>query len=269
MSAPEARPMRTVWILARSELVLLARTPVAWLASVALPFLVWLLLMLFIGFSLPTIEFGAMPGVRVIDRLTAEMAGTVAACVGIVVVALNVSGSRAGGMLRRLRRTPMTDGGFIAAQVVVAAALVVASVTLFVAVTFAIYGAPRTWHPLYFAGALAVVAYCTFSVGLLLGGLRLPEPAARVAAPTIFVLLFLTSGMGVPREGWQGVAPWLYQITTVNPLAQLDDFVFDAAYLGRLSATWPAVAGLFVTALVVNVATGRTFDWTGRPAPIT
>lgn len=254
----------TLWTLVRAELTLLLRTPTAVFAALALPFAVLLLQMLFIGTSFPTLEFGAMPGVRVIDRLLPEMAGTVAAAVGIMVFTTHIAGQRERGMLRWLRRTPMREGVYIAAQAIAASALVVASIVLFTAVTFLIYGPPRSWHPLHLAGAALVVTYCAFSTGLLLGGLRMPAAGARVAAPLCFLLLFLGSGMGVPREGWKGVAPWFYEITNYNPLAQLNDFVFNA-YLGRLSATWPAVAGLLVTAAVVNLVTRRTFDWDGRP----
>ncbi|MDP4502348.1 ABC transporter permease [Nonomuraea turcica] len=260
---------RSLWALVRGEAAVLARTPWALLTAVALPFAVWLLVMLFIGSSFPGMEFGAMPGVRVVDRMVAELAVTVAVFAGIVVVTLHVARARACGMARWLRRTPMRDGSYFAAQVIVAGGLVVVSVAVFAAVMSAIYGAPAGWRPLSFAGTLVVVCYCAFSVGLLLGGLRMPQSAARVAAPMIFVVLFVTSGMGVPREGWRQVAPWLYEITTVNPLAQLADFVFDAAYLGKPSATWPAVVALTVAALVVNAGTRRAFDWSGRLEPST
>ncbi|KAB8193984.1 hypothetical protein FH608_017450 [Nonomuraea phyllanthi] len=251
-----------LWTLVRAHLTLSLRTPVVLLAVLALPFAVLLTLLLVVGFRFPTIEFGAMPGVRVIDRLLPEMAGTVTAAAGILVLTLQLSEARATGMLRRLRRSPMRDGSYLAAQAVVAVVLVTASTVLFAAVAFIVYGAPRSWHPLYLAGALLVVAYCSISAGLLLGGMRMPRTGARVAAPLCFAMLFLCSGAGVPREGWEGVAPWLYEITTVNPLAQLNDFVF-AASQGRLSDTWPAVAGLLVTAAVANLVTRRVFDWEG------
>ncbi|WP_055480287.1 ABC transporter permease [Sphaerimonospora mesophila] len=249
--------------LIRVELMLLMRTPVVLFVVVGMPFAVLLLLSLMIGFSFPALEFGAMPGVRVIDRLLAEMAGTVAVAVGIMVCTTHVADERACGMLRALRRTPMRSGSYIAAQAVAATALVVASMTLFTAATFAIYGPPRSWHPLALTGAALIVTYCAFSTGLLLGGRRMSPVEARVMAWCCFLLLFLGSGIGVPREGWKEVAPWFYEITVYNPLAQLNDFVFHA-YLGRLSDTWPAVAGLVVTALIANIATRRTFDWAGR-----
>lgn len=252
----------TVWTLVRAQVALLLRTPLALLAVLALPFAVWFVLMLFIGFSFPTLEFGAMPGVRVIDRLLPEMAGTVAASAGILVLTLHLSEMRDTGMLRRLRRSTMGDGAYLAAQAIVAGALVTASTALFMVITFIVYGPPRSWHPLSLVAALLAVTYCSVSAGLLLGGLRMPRAGARIAAPLCFGLLFLGSGLGVPREGWQGVLPWYYQVTTVNPLAQLNDFVFGA-YQGRLSDTWPAAAGLLVTAVVVNVVARRVFDWEG------
>ncbi|MGI5282162.1 ABC transporter permease [Nonomuraea polychroma] len=254
----------TLWAMVRIELMLLVRSPAVLASVVVLPFAVLLLLMLFIGFSFPTLEFGAMPGVRVIDRLLPEMAGTVAASVGIMVLTTHVADLRDRGMLRRLSRTPARAGSYVLAHAVAAGMLVIASVASFAAVTFLVYGPPRSWNPLSLAGAALIVAYCAFSTGLLLGGLRMPSAGARVAAPLCFVLLFAGSGLGVPREGWKGVAPWFYEITNYNPLAQLNDFVFQAS-LGRLSETWPAVAGLLVAAVVVNVLTRRTFDWDGRP----
>lgn len=253
-----------LWAMVRVELMLLARSPAVLLSAVVLPFAVLLLLMLFIGFSFPTLEFGAMPGVRVIDRLLAEMAGTVAASVGITVLATHVADLRGRGTLRLLGRVPSGAGRYVAAHAVAAGLLVAGSVALFAGVTFLLYGPPRSWHPLGMAGAALAVTYCAFSTGLLLGGLRMPPAGARVAATLCFVLLFAGSGLGVPREGWKGVAPWFYEITTYNPLAQLNDFVFHAS-LGRLSETWPAVAGLVVAAAVVNVVTRRVFDWDGRP----
>lgn len=53
---------RSLWALVRGEAAVLARTPWALLTAVALPFAVWLLVMLFIGSSFPGMEFGAMPG---------------------------------------------------------------------------------------------------------------------------------------------------------------------------------------------------------------
>ncbi|NUR88100.1 MAG: ABC transporter permease [Nonomuraea sp.] len=248
-------PRRPAWVLARAELLVLSRTPLALALSLAFPFAVWLAQLLFIGFSLPTVEFGAMPGVRVIDRLLAELAGTAAAGSGLVVVSLRIASARESGLLGWLRRTPGRDRGFVAAQALAAAALTAASIAAFAVVTFAIYGMPQRWNPLWFAVTVAVVGYCAFAVGLLLG--TLTESGARVAGPAIFVVLFLTGGMGVPREGWRVVAPWLYQLTTFNPLAQLNDLVFDAAFLGRLSPTWPAVAGLVAAAITANVVALR------------
>lgn len=252
----------TVWTLVRAQLALLVRTPLALLAVLALPFAVLIALMVFIGFSFPTLEFGAMPGVRVIDRLLPEMAGTVAAAAGILVLTLHLAEMRDTRMLGRLRRSPMRDGAYMTAQAIVAVVLVAASTAVFMAVTFIVYGPPRSWHPLSLAAALLAVTYCSVSAGLLLGGLRMPRAGAKIAAPLCFGLVFLCSGVGVPREGWEGVAPWFYQVTTVNPLAQLNDFVFGA-YIGRLSETWPAVAGLVATAVVVNLVTRRVFDWEG------
>lgn len=254
--------MTPLWALVRAELTLLLRTPIVLFAVFGMPFAVLLLQMLIIGFSFPTLEFGAMPGVRVIDRLLPEMAGTVAAAIGILVFTAHLAEERSCGMLRLLRRGPVGGGSYITAQAIVAGVLIVVSTALFTAVSFAVYGPPRSWHPLPLAGATLIVAYCAFSTGLLLGGLRMPPSGTRTAAPICFLLLFAGSGMGVPREGWKGVAPWFYEITTYNPLAQLNDFVFGA-FLGRLSPTWPVVAGLLVTAVVVNVVTGRTFDWGG------
>ncbi len=92
--------------LIRVELMLLMRTPVVLFVVVGMPFAVLLLLSLMIGFSFPALEFGAMPGVRVIDRLLAEMAGTVAVAVGIMVCTTHVADERACGMLRRCAVPP-------------------------------------------------------------------------------------------------------------------------------------------------------------------
>lgn len=244
--------------LARSEIVLFLREPVAVFFSVAFP----LILLLFVGSVVGREEVD--PGVRGIDAFFPTMIGVTAANVGVMGFAIHVAENRSRGVLRRLRLAPIRDGDYFVAQMLTAGAMLLLAVALLGVATFSFYGAPGSgWSPLNLVpllGASFVVMYVMFSLGLIVGGLPMPVRSIQVLGASVFFLMFFSSGAAIPREGFP---PWLETVSEINPLTHLNDFLLDA-YLGRSPDGLLVVIGLVAAAVALNLVTRRTFDWEGR-----
>ncbi|HYI17270.1 MAG TPA: ABC transporter permease, partial [Solirubrobacteraceae bacterium] len=224
--------------IARSETVLFLREPVAVFFSLAFP----LILLVFVG-SVIGREM-VDPGVRGIDAFMPTMIGVTAANVGVMGFAIHVAEERSRGVLRRMRLAPIRDIDYFVAQMITAGAMLLVAIVLLAAVTFAFYGSPPAsdWSVLNLIpllGASFVAMYVMFSLGLLVGGLRMPVRSIQVVGASIFFVMFFSSGAAIPREGFPG---WLQALSEVNPLSHLNDFLL-AAYLGRSAGEALVVAG--------------------------
>lgn len=243
---------RSVWALFRVETLLFLREPFAVFFSLAFP----LILLLFVGSIGATQELPE--GGRFIDAYMATMIGVTAANVGLMGMSIHIAENRGQGVLKRYRLSPVPSWAYFLAQFFTAAVVVVISIIALAVVTLVVYGpAPHAnWPMLLLVSAASL--YVTMSLGLFLGGLKLPVRSVQVVSTGIFFLMFFSSGAALPRQSFP---EWLQRASEFNPLTILNEALMNA-YLGQ-SALWLPLAILIVATIILNLITVRTFDWEG------
>lgn len=240
--------------LARTETRLFLREPVALFFSIAFP----LVLLLFLGPVIAEEELES--GLRGIDVFIPSMMALTAANIGVLGLAIHIAENRSRGVLRRLRLSPIRAADYFLAQMLTQAVVLVLAMILVTIVTFSVYGPTEDPQILPFLGATVITVYVTFSVGVLLGGLRLPVRSVQVIGATVFFLMFFGSGVAIPRQAFPD---WLYTVSEFNPLAQLNDFLLHA-YGGMVWEGWWEIAAVVGFGAVLNLISWRSFDWEGR-----
>lgn len=244
---------RRMLALARLEIRLFLREPVAVFFSVVFP----LLLLAFVGSV-----YGAEvdDGVRFIDSYVPIMVGVSAANTGVMGLSIHLAEERSRGVLRRIRLSPVRDLEYFGAQMITSVVALALSFAGLSAFTLAVYGPGAGIRIPAFIGASLLAMYVCFSVGIFLGGLRLPVRSVQVAGTVVFFFMFFSSGAAIQRSQFP---PWLRTVSDVNPLTHLNALL-SASYTGSGDVAALGVALSVMLALGLNVAASRTFDWEGR-----
>lgn len=165
---------------------------------------------------------------------------------------------REGGILKRLRATPLTPVTILSAHVIVKLLLTLVTLALLIA-------AGKTWgigrletDLASFALALVFVTVSIMSLGFLIASL---VPTARFAQPLGSILLYpmlALSGLFFPIDrlptGWQ----WLAQALPLTHAVSLLRGIWTGE--GWL-ANWPSVAALAAFFLVFTALSQRVFRW--------
>jgi ABC-2 type transport system permease protein len=162
---------------------------------------------------------------------------------------------RSRGILRRLSTTPVHPAKLLGAQLVVQAAVAVASLPLVLALGAALgMDAPR--DPLALALALAVGGAALFSLGSLVAALA-PDPRVGwVGSAAIFFPSLFFAGVWLPKEQ---MPDWLARLGDFTPLGGFRASVQDA-WTGQ--ALDPLILlALAAVAVAVGALAARVFRW--------
>ncbi len=192
--APGAR-RPIVLHLARMELRLLGREPMAMIALLGFPIVMVLVIGGVFGRA-PDPDFG---GVAPDDYYVASYIGVVYAALGLITLPVQLATHRQTGVLRRYRAAGISLRTFTASQAVVGGALGVVGALIVLAVGAAVYGIGAPLHPLPLAAWLALGLACFVGVGVALGLLLPSARAATAVGNLLFVPVFLLGGGGPPR----------------------------------------------------------------------
>jgi ABC-2 type transport system permease protein len=128
------------------------------------------------------------------------------------------------------------------------------------AFTIAVFGPAPRFQPVAFGIAVVVTMYAMFSLGVFVGGLPVSARGNQVIGAVLFFVMFFGSGALVRRDRFPA---WLSWVGEVNPLSYLID-ALAAGYTGRPGPPVLPLAVVCAVTVVLNVVTGRTFDWEGR-----
>jgi ABC-2 type transport system permease protein len=245
--------MRRIGLVARLETALFFREPVAVFFSFAFS----LLLLAFVG-----AVYGdhTTDGVRFIDSYFPVMVAATAANIGVLGLAIHLAESRARGVLRRYRLSPLADLEFFVAQMLTASAVLLLSMSGLAIFTVVVYGASDALRPIPFVAASLLTMYVMFSVGVFVGGLKLPVRSVHVLGSSVYFFMFFSSGAAVPREAFP---EWLRVVSELNPLTHLAD-VLVASYTTEGDVSILALVLILALTVALNLASRRTFDWEGR-----
>jgi len=244
--------MRGLWKLSWIEIKVFLREPMGAFGTIVFPVVIFLVLGRVIGRRLPTASVATSNFIQTGLPIIASLFIVVGAVLSLVTIILIY---REGGILKRLRATPLRPQTILTAQVLVKLALSAATLILMILAGKKYYPADLHVPLLSFTIALLAGTLCILSIGFLIASI---VPTARFAQPigaAIFYPMLAISGLFMPVASmppvFRAVAqvlPTTYAVSLMSGIWKGDAW---SAHLGDLAAL--AVAFLICTALAAKV----------------
>lgn len=238
--------------LTKYELRLFLREPTAAFFTLAFP-----LIILFVFGSI----FGNTPdphlgGHGSVDVSTPGYMAMIIGTTGLLGLPQVLATYRDGGILRRLRATPLHPYQILGAQVAVHLAMTAAGTALLVVAARLVFGlATPEASPLALIGAFTLGCLSFYAIGFVLASLLPTARAAQAVGSAIFFPMLFLSGASVPRETMSAT---MRHLTEFLPLTQVVILLSDL-WFGK---GWNLVAlvtlsGLLAGGALVSVLTFR------------
>jgi len=247
--------LRGLWKLTWIEIKIFLREPLGAFGTIGIPVLVFLVLGRVAGRSLAPSSRAASSFIGVGLPVFASVLIAVNAVLSLVTI---ISIYREGGILKRLRATPLRPQTILTAHVIVKLLLTAATLALMVLAGKRYY--PVGVHaPLFsFTIALLISTWSILSIGFLIASI---VPTARFAQPVGAIVLYpmiALSGLFVPVES---LPPTLHAVARVVPLTYTVSLLEGiwkgdpwSAHLGDLTA-------LAVVFVVCTALSAKVFRW--------
>ena len=185
--------------------------------------------------------------------------GLISAC--FTNIALQIVYARDGGVLKRIRGTPLPPSVFLSARVIHATLIGFILVAITVVFGAVVYGAsvPTGVALGQFVATLLVGAACFSALGLAVSGM-IPNADAgppivnAVILPLLFLSgVFIPLGVGTPR--------WVVVVGDIFPVRHLVDAMRES-YLGLTDTfAWSDLGVMAIWAVVGVAVASRTFRW--------
>jgi ABC-2 type transport system permease protein len=246
--------LRGLWKLTWIEIKIFAREPLGLIGTVAIPVVVFIVLGRLLGRRASTPSFPA--GIIATDiPVLAALLITLSAVLSLVTI---IAIYREGGILKRLRATPLRPHTILTAHVLVKLLLTAATLILMVLAGRRFYPAGVSIPYVKFTVALLFSTVSILSIGFLIASI---VPTARFAQPIGTLLLYPmlgVSGLFVPVEALppavQGIArilPLTYAVSLLKGMWNGDPW---SAHLGDAAA-------LVVVFAVCTAVSAKVFRW--------
>src|SRR5277367_40154 len=246
---------RGLWKLTWLEIKIFLREPLGAFGSIFFPVVVFVIAGRILGGRLTPNSIAATGFVRVgLPVLVAVLI----ALSGVLSLVTIISIYREGGILRRLRATPLRPQTILTAHVLVKLALTVVTMALMVAAGKRYYPVNIDVPIFGFALALLISTWSILSIGFLIASI---VPTARFAQPIGAVILYpmlALSGLFVPL---QSLPPALQAAARVLPLTYAVSLLQGIWKGEAWSAHIGDVAGLLVVFAICTAVSARVFRW--------
>jgi ABC-2 type transport system permease protein len=247
--------LRGLWKLTWIEIKIFLREPLGAFGTVGFPVLVFLVLGRLSGRRLPAPSLAASGFLRVSLPVLASLLIAVSSVLSLVTI---ISIYREGGILKRLRATPLRPQTILTTHVIVKLLLTAATLALMVLAGKRYYpiGVHVPWFG--FTIALLISTLSILSIGFLIASI---VPTARFAQPIGAIILYpmiAVSGLFMPVDS---MPPVLHAVTRVLPLT------YSVALLEGIwnGDAWSAhvgdVAALAVVFAVCTALSAKVFRW--------
>jgi ABC-2 type transport system permease protein len=242
--------VRLTWI----EIKVFFREPLGAIGTVLMPVLVFVLLGKF-GSSVSPSTFTSSSAFRVDVPVFAAILIALNAVLSLVAI---IAIYREGGILKRLRATPLRATTILTSHVMVKLLLTAATLTLTILAGKRYY--PVGAHvPLFSFGlALVISTWSILSVGFIIASI---VPTARFAQPVGAVILYpmvALSGLFVPSEA---MPPTLNAISSVLPLTYAVSLLRGIWAGDAWSAHFGDIGALVLVFIVCTAVSSRIFRW--------
>jgi ABC-2 type transport system permease protein len=247
--------LRGLWKLTWIEIKIFLREPLGAFGTIGFPVLVFLVLGRVAGRGLAPSSFAATGFIRVGLPVLASVLIAVSSVLSLVTI---ISIYREGGILKRLRATPLRPQTILTAHVIVKLLLTAATLALMVLAGKRYY--PVGVHVALFSFTMALlISTCSIlSIGFLIASI---VPTTRFAQPIGAVILYpmiAVSGLFVPLESLQ---PALHAVARVVPLTYTVSLL-EGIWKGD---AWTAhvgdVAALAVVFVLCTALSTKVFRW--------
>jgi len=247
--------MRGLWKLTWIEIKIFLREPLGAFGTIGFPVLVFLVLGRIAGRRLAPPPLAASSFILVSLPVLASVLIAVSAVLSLVTI---ISIYREGGILKRLRATPLRPQTILTAHVIVKLILTAATLALMVLAGKRYY--PVDVHaPLFsFTLALLISTWSILSIGFLIASI---VPTARFAQPIGAIILYpmiAVSGLFVRVDS---LPPVLHAVARVLPLTYAVPLLQGIWNGDAWSTHVGDVAALAVLFAVCTALSARVFRW--------
>jgi ABC-2 type transport system permease protein len=244
-----------LWKLTWLEIKIFLREPLGAFGSIILPVLVFVLAGRFMGGRIPPREIATAEFVRVGLPVFVSVLIALSGVLSLVTI---ISIYREGGILKRLRATPLRPQTILTAHVLVKLMLTAVSMALTVL-------AGKRYYPIHmdvpvfgFAMALLISTWSILSIGFVIASI---VPTARFAQPIGAAILYpmvALCGLFVPL---QSLPPVLQAVARVLPLTYAVSLLQGIWKGEAWSAHLGDVAALVVVFVICTGLAAKIFRW--------
>ncbi len=247
--------LRGLWKLTWIEIKIFLREPLGAFGTIGFPVLIFLAWGRVASRSLAPSSLAASSFIRVDIPVFASLLIAISAVLSLVTI---ISIYREGGILKRLRATPLRPQTILTAHVLVKLMLTAASLALMVLAGKRYY--PVGVHvPLFsFTIALLISTWSILSIGFLIASI---VPTARFAQPIGAIILYpmiAVSGLFFPVEL---LPPVLHAVARLLPLTYAVALLQGIWNGDPWSAHLGDVAGLVLVFVVCAALSAKVFRW--------
>lgn len=247
--------MRGLWTLTWLEIKIFLREPMGAIGTVVIPVGVFVGAGRLFGGRVGAASAGASTFMRVSLPVFAAVLTAISAVLSLITI---VSIYREGGILKRLRATPLRPQTILAAHVLVKLLLTAITLALLVLAGKRYYPIGVNVPLFGFTIALLIATWSILSIGFLISAI---VPTARFAQPIGAAILYpmiALSGLFIPI---QGLPPALRAVARVLPLTYAVSLL-EGIWKGE---SWLSHSGdvlaLVVVFLVCTALSARVFRW--------
>ena len=246
--------LRGFWKLTWVEIKIFVREPMGVVSTVGIPLVLFLLLGR--AFSLPTSTSGFAPGALGAKLpVLASMLIALSAVTSLIAV---MSIYREGGILKRLRATPLRPWTILGAHVVVKLTFTGLALALLVGAGRRIYPEALDVNLVSFSFALLLSTLSVLSVGFIVASV---VPTARFAHPigtAVFYPMLAMSGLFFPLKMLP--APWQF-LTNLFPITHAVSLLQGIWAGGTWWQHGPEVGALALNFVVCTAVSAKLFRW--------
>ena len=244
-----------LWKLTWIEIKIFLREPLGAFGTIVFPVIFFVVLGRVAGRGIPPSSLAATGFIRMGLPVLASVLISVSAVLSLVTI---ISIYREGGILKRLRATPLRPQTILSAHVIVKLTLTAATLALMILAGKRYY--PVGFHvPIFsFTIALLISTWSILSIGFLIASI---VPTARFAQPIGAVILYpmiAISGLFVPVESFP---PALQAVARVVPLTYAVSLLEGIWKGDAWSAHWGDVAALVLVFFICTALSAKVFRW--------
>jgi ABC-2 type transport system permease protein len=247
--------LRGLWKLTWIEIKIFLREPLGAFGTIVFPVIFFVVLGRVAGRGIPPSSFAATGFIRMGLPVLASVLISVSAVLSLVTI---ISIYREGGILKRLRATPLRPQTILSAHVIVKLTLTAATLALMILAGKRYY--PVGFHVPFFSFTIALLisTWSILSIGFLIASI---VPTARFAQPIGAVILYpmiAISGLFVPVESFP---PALQAVARVVPLTYAVSLLEGIWKGDAWSAHWGDVAALVLLFFICTALSAKVFRW--------